>query len=138
MLPTSAGIAAWGLVTGVAMVKSGLSVPVALAMSLFVFAGSSQLAALPLIAAGAPMWLIWATAFCVNLRFLIFSAQWRPFWIHLPFWQRIRIGYWCADFNYVWQARLHPRRPQRAAGRRRPHHRRHPHPRQHALHRAWR
>jgi predicted branched-subunit amino acid permease len=101
MAPTAAGIAAWGLVTGVAMVKSGLSVPVALAMSLLVFAGSSQLAALPLIAAGAPMWLIWATAFCVNLRFLIFSAQWRPFWIHLPFWHRLRIGYWCADFNYV-------------------------------------
>ena len=31
-------------------------------------------------------------------------------------------------------ARLHPRRPQRAAGRRRPHHRGHPHPRLGALH----
>ena len=32
--------------------------------------------------------------------------------------------------------RLHPRRPERAAGRRRPHHRRHAHPRFAALHRA--
>ena len=24
---------------------------------------------------GAPLWVLWATAFCVNLRFLIFSAQ---------------------------------------------------------------
>ena len=53
-------------------------------MSLVVFSGSSQLASLPLIAAGAPMWVVWATAFCVNLRFIIFSAQWRPYFGHLP------------------------------------------------------
>ena len=57
------GISAWGLVTGVAMVKSGMSVPLALFMTFTVFAGSAQLASLPLIAAGAPMWVIWATAF---------------------------------------------------------------------------
>ena len=38
------GIAAWGLMTGVAMVKSGMSVFEAVAMTLTVFAGSSQLA----------------------------------------------------------------------------------------------
>jgi len=69
------GLGAWALVTGVAMVKSGLGVPLSLAMSLIVFAGSSRLAALPLIAAGAPMWVVWATAFCVNLRFLISTAR---------------------------------------------------------------
>jgi predicted branched-subunit amino acid permease len=56
MVSLALGIAAWGLVTGVAMVKSGLSVPLALFMTFFVFAGSAQLAALPLMAAGAPMW----------------------------------------------------------------------------------
>ena len=40
----SLGVAAWGLVTGVAMVKSGLSVPLALLMNLVVYAGSAQLA----------------------------------------------------------------------------------------------
>ena len=45
------GIAAWGLVTGVAMVKSGLGAAGPLLMSLVVFAGSAQLAALPLIGA---------------------------------------------------------------------------------------
>jgi predicted branched-subunit amino acid permease len=73
------GMAAWGLVTGVAMVKSGLTVAQALAMTLFVFAGSAQLASLPLIAAGAPLWVLLLTAFCVNLRFVIFSAQWQPY-----------------------------------------------------------
>ena len=97
----SLGISAWGLVTGVAMIKSGLSVPLALLMSLVVFAGSSQLAALPLIASGAPMWVLWATAFCVNLRFLIFSAQWRIYFGHLPRAQRVFMGYFAADLNYV-------------------------------------
>ncbi len=95
------GIAAWGLVTGVAMTKSGLPLPLALLMSLVVFAGSAQLAALPLIAGGAPIWVVWATALCVNLRFIIFSAGWRPYLAHLPFRQRLRMGYFTADLNYV-------------------------------------
>ncbi|RYY48094.1 MAG: branched-chain amino acid ABC transporter permease, partial [Comamonadaceae bacterium] len=55
--PVAPGIAAWGLMTGVAMVKSGMSVVEAVAMTLFVYAGSSQLAAIPLIVAGAPAWV---------------------------------------------------------------------------------
>ena len=69
MMPVSLGIAAWGRVTGLAMVKSGLSVPLALMTTLTVFAGSVQLTAVPLMMAGSPAWVIWATALCVNLRF---------------------------------------------------------------------
>lgn len=101
MVGLSLGISAWGLVTGVAMIKSGLSLGMALLMSLTVFAGSSQLASLPLIAAGAPLWVLWATAFCVNLRFVIFSAQWRQYFGELPRWHRLAIGYFAADLNYV-------------------------------------
>jgi predicted branched-subunit amino acid permease len=43
-------------------------------MSLIVFGATAQLGTLPLIVAGAPLWLIVATALVVNLRFLIFSA----------------------------------------------------------------
>ncbi len=95
------GIAAWGLITGVAMVKSGLPVPIAVLMSLLVFAGTAQLAALPLMASGAPIWVVWATALCLNLRFVIFSAQWRPYIAHLPLWKRARWAYFTADLNYV-------------------------------------
>ena len=101
MSAASLGIAAWGLVTGVAMIKSGLSVPLALFMSLVVFAGSAQLVAIPLMMLGTPFWVIWATAFCVNLRFVIFSAQWRPFFLRFPRWQRVALGYLCADLNYL-------------------------------------
>lgn len=101
MLPMLPGIAAWGLVTGVAMVKSGLGVGLSLLMSALVYAGSSQLAALPLITSHAPLWVIWLTAFAVNLRFVIYSAQWRWYFGHLPRWQRLLLGYLGADMNYA-------------------------------------
>lgn len=97
----SPGIAAWGLMTGVAMVKSGMSTFEASMMGVLVFAGSSQLAAIPLIAAGAPMWVILAAAFCVNLRFMVFSAHLRPYVMHLPRWHRLMLGYIMADTSYV-------------------------------------
>lgn len=102
------GIAAWGLVTGVAMAKSGLPLPLSLMMTLMVYAGSAQLAALPLIASGAPIWVVWTTALCVNLRFVIFSAAWRPYFIHLPLAQRLRLAYFSADLNYVMFMRRFP------------------------------
>lgn len=101
MMSVAPGIGAWGLVTGVAMVKSGLSVPVALFMGFIVFAGSAQLAALPLLTAHAPVWLIIATAFCVNLRFVIFSATMRPYLEHLPFVKRLLASYLLADLTMV-------------------------------------
>jgi predicted branched-subunit amino acid permease len=90
------------------MVKGGLSVPIAAAITLFVYAGSAQLAALPLIAAGAPLWVLFATAFCVNLRFVIFSAQWRKYFGHLPRWQRLLLGYLAVDLSYVLFMRRFP------------------------------
>lgn len=95
------GMAAWGLVTGVAMVKGGLSVPLALAVSFLVYAGSAQLAVLPLLVVGAPLWVIWLTAICVNLRFVIFSNLWRSYFVHLPLRQRLSIGYFSGDVIFV-------------------------------------
>ena len=100
-LGVAPGLAAWGLMTGVAMVKSGMSTAEALLMSVIVFAGSSQLAAIPLLMVAAPMWVILATGFCVNLRFVVFSAHLRPYVMHLPLWQRLVTGYLTADLSYV-------------------------------------
>ena len=95
------GIAAWGLMTGVAMTRSGMSVVEATAMTLFVYAGSSQLAAIPLIVAGAPAWVVWATSFCVNLRFVVFSLHLRDYLMHLPRWRRLANGFLTADLSYA-------------------------------------
>lgn len=101
MMAFCPGLAAWGVVTGVAMTQSGLGVGLAILMSLTVYAGSAQLASLPLLASGAPMGVIWASALCVNLRFVIFSSQWRPHLRHLPRPRRLALGYLLADLNLV-------------------------------------
>jgi predicted branched-subunit amino acid permease len=118
MWPQAPGIAAWGLMTGVAMVKSGMSVVESLLMALLVFAGSSQLAAIPLIVASAPMWVILATGFCVNLRFVVFSLHLRPYLMHLPLWERMVHGYLTADLTYVLFTRRFPHPSAEAGGRR--------------------
>ena len=108
MLTVAPGIAAWGLMTGVAMATSGLHTPEVLAMAILVFAGSSQLAAIPLLGAGAPLWVILATAFCVNLRFVVFSAHMRSYVMHLPRAQRLIAGYFVADLTYVLFTKRYP------------------------------
>jgi predicted branched-subunit amino acid permease len=94
---TLPGIFAWGLVSGMAMVKAGLTIWQALGMTLLVFAGSAQLSALPLIVAHAPVLVIFATALVVNLRFVIFSAAIAPHFTHLSWPRRIWYGYFCSD-----------------------------------------
>lgn len=91
----------WGLVTGVAMSKSVMTMPEAIGMSLLVYAGSAQLAVLPLFAAGMPLWTIWLTAAVVNLRFVIFSAALQPHFSYLPLWRRTLLGSFNGDLHFV-------------------------------------
>jgi predicted branched-subunit amino acid permease len=99
--PTLMAMFSWGLVTGVAMSKSVLTVPQALGMSLLVYAGSSQLAVLPLLAAKLPIWTALLTAAMVNTRFVIFSAGLAPHFSYLSFWRRLVLGYFNGDVIYL-------------------------------------
>ncbi|MDR2128874.1 MAG: AzlC family ABC transporter permease [Burkholderiaceae bacterium] len=118
MAGVSVGMIAWSFMTGVAMIKSGMSVAEAVAMSLLVYAGSAQLAAIPLIAAGAPLWVIWATGFCVNLRFVVFSLHLRQYLMHLPRARRLCMGYFTGDVTYVLFTRRFPKPGQSRRQRR--------------------
>jgi len=108
MLAVAPGFSAWGLMTGVAMVNSGMSGVEATLMTVLVYAGSAQLAAIPLLMAGAPVWVILATAFCVNLRFMVFSAHLRDYVMHLPRLERMTTGFLTTDLTYVLFVRRFP------------------------------
>lgn len=97
--PGTVATAVWGLVTGVAMVKTGLSQWEALGMTLLVYAGSAQLAALPLMAADAPIWVVLVTALVVNLRFVIFSATLQPYFARFSLGRRVLLGYITTDLG---------------------------------------
>ncbi len=111
MLAVSPGVMAWGMVTGVAMVKAGIPFWVALFMALSVFAASAQLASVPLMLAGAPFWVVLLTACCVNLRFVIFSVQMRRHMMALPLRWRLLAGYLTADITYVLTQQKHGQSP---------------------------
>jgi predicted branched-subunit amino acid permease len=106
--PAMPGIFAWGLVSGMAMIKSGLTLAQALGMTFLVYAGSAQLAVLPLMAVNASVWVVFATALLVNLRFVIFSAAIGPHFAHLPWYRRIWYGYFNADITIAFYPRRFP------------------------------
>lgn len=92
---------AWGFVTGIAIVKSGISESMASLMTLTVYAGSAQLTSLPLIQSSAPIWLIFAAGMVVNLRFIIFGAALFPYFQHYSWKKRLLLGYFSTDVGFV-------------------------------------
>lgn len=94
---TAIGTFCWGLVTGVAIVKAGLTPVQAIGMVMAVYSGTAQLAALPLIAAGASLPAVWATALLANLRFVVYSAVVATEFRGLPLGQRLALGWMTTD-----------------------------------------
>lgn len=78
-----------GMVFGVLAQKAGLSSFNTLMMSLIVYAGSSQLIAVGLFAAGVPALSIVFTTFIVNLRHMLMSAALSPF---LQRWRKVELA----------------------------------------------
>jgi 4-azaleucine resistance transporter AzlC len=74
-IPLSPGILLFGMVCGAAAAGAGLTPGQSFALSWMVFAGSSQIVATQLFAAGAPGWVIVLTGWVVNLRFMMYSAS---------------------------------------------------------------
>ena len=118
LLPFGPGVFAWGLVTGIAMAKSGLTTAQALGMTFLAYAGSAQLAALPLLSALAPLWLVMLTALIVNLRFVVYAMVLRRHLAQLSLNTRLWLGYLTGDVMFVRYSTLlaqEPEYPQRVA-----------------------
>jgi predicted branched-subunit amino acid permease len=96
-LPVLLGVVPFGLITGVAMVASGIAPLVAMLMSVTVFAGASMIASAQLLASGTPLAMVLlATAF-INLRFMMYSATLRLHFARAPLRWRLLVGYLVAD-----------------------------------------
>ena len=111
-MPVLPGIAAFGVITGVAMVASGLPPAAAMLMSIIVFAGASMVASAQLLASGTPALLVVLTTLFINLRFMMYSASLRLHFARLPLRWRLLIAYLQADNVYgltLMRASEHPR-----------------------------
>jgi predicted branched-subunit amino acid permease len=99
-LPVLLGIVPFGVITGVAMVASGIAPLMAMAMSIFVFAGASMVATAQLLSQGTPAALIVLTTLFINMRFMMYSASLRLHFARLPLRWRLLIAYLQADNVY--------------------------------------
>lgn len=88
------------MITGVAMVASGISPLAAVAMSVLVFAGASMVASAQLLSQGTPALLIVLATLFINLRFVMYSASLRPFFAGQPLRWRLILSYLQADNVY--------------------------------------
>jgi predicted branched-subunit amino acid permease len=97
VVPSLPAMAAWGLVTGVAMVKVGLELLPSLGMTFVVYSGTSQLTVLPLLAAGTGVIAMTAAAAVANLRFVVYSALLSRHLRRVPLGLRLATGFWTID-----------------------------------------
>lgn len=82
-LPILLGTSPFGLIYGILAMEADLPIPIILAMSMIVFAGSSQFIAAELFKTLTPGVIIVLTTFVVNLRHMLYSASLAPYVKHL-------------------------------------------------------
>jgi len=76
--PLILGIIPFGLISGITAANTGLSIGMAMLMSIGIFAGASQLAVLQLLSNNVHMLVIIYTALIINLRMMIYSLSIAP------------------------------------------------------------
>jgi 4-azaleucine resistance transporter AzlC len=97
MVPLMIGAIPFGIIFGTLANSSGLSFWGALAMSAFVFAGSSQFIALGLLAAGTSLPFMILTTLVVNLRHMLYAVSLVPYLQKLPQVWKLVLGFWLTD-----------------------------------------
>ncbi|WP_254543513.1 AzlC family ABC transporter permease [Halomarina pelagica] len=99
--PITVGIVPFGLLAGAAAVAVGITPMQALGMSVFIFAGASQLAAIDLVENGAPAAVVIATVLVVNLRMTMYSASIAPYFDRMRTLARLPLAYLLTDHAYA-------------------------------------
>lgn len=94
------GLIPWAIIAGAATVAAGLTPLQAIGMSL-AYAGSVQIALLPLLIVKAPLWVMLVTAVVVNLRYVIYSASVAPYFSELPLRWRVVLSYLTVDGGFA-------------------------------------
>jgi predicted branched-subunit amino acid permease len=99
--PVVAGVIPFGLVYGITAAGIGLDPVRGTAMSVMVFAGASQLAAVQLMAEQAPLVVIAFTGLVVTLRFVMYSASLAPHFRSLSTPAKLGLAYLLVDQSYA-------------------------------------
>jgi len=95
------GIVPFGLVAGAAGVDAGLTPLQTVGLSVVVFAGASQLAAIDLLGRNAELLVVVLTGVVINLRMLMYSASIAPHFRPLRSWWKSLCAYVLTDQAYA-------------------------------------
>jgi len=115
--PLMLGIVPFALVAGIAAVDAGLGLAEAVGMSVIVFAGASQLAALELLGENAPLAVVVGTAAVINLRMLMYSASIAPHFAEYGRRLRAGLAYLLTDQAYALSVAEFDANPERSRWR---------------------
>ena len=100
-VPTLPANIPFGFVAGAAAVQAGFTDVQAVAMSALVFGGASQLAAIDLLNANAPLAVVVLTAVVVNLRYVMYSAAIAPHFRSLAERWRLALSQFIVDTTFA-------------------------------------
>src|SRR5688500_12642488 len=93
----SSDLVGFGFVYGLAAREAGFSPIEVIAMSLIVFGGAAQFAAVGYVASGLAWPAIVLLTFLLNARHLLYSAALAPWFRHVPFWRRAVMAHLLTD-----------------------------------------
>ena len=96
-LPILLGVVPFATICGVAAVSVGLAPFEAIAMTLVVYAGASQLAVFQLMSTGSPWLIMVVTAWVINVRFTMYSAALAPYLQKEPSGRKAPFAYMLSD-----------------------------------------
>ena len=91
----------FGMITGAAATSAGVDPWLGMAMSVIVFAGSAQLAAISLMAQHAPGGIVVLTVLVVNLRMMMYSAAVAPYFRNTPRLRKWLFAYLLTDAAFA-------------------------------------
>ncbi|WP_233554018.1 AzlC family ABC transporter permease [Halococcus sp. IIIV-5B] len=99
--PLLLGVLPFGLIVGVTASNVGLSPVEMVGMSVLVFAGAAQLAAIDLMGQGAPVAVVVMTAVVMNVRHTMYSASIAPYFRRLSGPAKWASAYFLNDETYA-------------------------------------
>lgn len=100
-VPFILGNIPFGLITGAAAVSAGADAWLSMAMSVIMYAGAAQLAAISLMAQHAPGGIVVLTVLVVNLRMMMYSAAIAPYFRHTPRLRKWLFSYLLTDHAFA-------------------------------------
>ncbi|MEL6311404.1 MAG: AzlC family ABC transporter permease [Pseudomonadota bacterium] len=101
LMPMGAFTIPFGIAFGVAAIEAGMSVPQAIAMSVFAFSGAAQFAALDFWPSPIALGSLAMVVLALNARHVIMGAALSPWVDRLPPWHRIVALSFLSDPNFA-------------------------------------